>query len=133
MPETLVTRRGDREKWIRPNVMKDLKEQAGLDIVSLKRVLMWPYGYRGRTSSGTKFIFFWAYDAFFTLNMEKDDNVLVEAFAKVLGYRPICKYTVDDPARPLEPLVTYEWDKQDPAGLIVELERDNAQNLQKLE
>lgn len=60
-------------------------------------------------------------DVLFMLDMVPDEPELVEAFAKVLEYRPFCRYR----RKQLSGItITYEWAKNDAGSRFLKLQKD---------
>jgi hypothetical protein len=121
MPETI---RFARWHWY--DVMSDLEEQGGLAGVIINPSLMDAHGCGGETEKGTKFYITWQLDMFLLVSMDKEEQALIEAFAKVVGYRPFCHYINR------YGLFTVEWDKKDPEGRFAEiLKKEGVKKLQR--
>jgi hypothetical protein len=114
VPETIEDR-GSGPKWHWFNVMADL-QKAGLPEISINPLSVTPYGCGG-TLGKTRFYFSWVKDVLLILTMDHFDQRLVDAFAKVLEYRPFCRYDRDR-------MVTVEWTKEDPEKVIAKLQKD---------
>lgn len=119
MAETIVIGCDGIEKWYWYNVMHDLETQGGLkDIINLQSVVA--HRCDGQYK-GNRFYITWVYNQFLFLTMEIFSQELVDAFAKVVGYQPFCRYERDD-------MVTVEWNKNDPQGRFTELQKEQEIN-----
>lgn len=116
----------DSGKWTWTNIMDDLKEQGGLPGVTINPLTMNPNGCGGQTEQGTGFAITWIKDLFMLISLTKDEPELIEAFSKVLEYKPFCKYIN------CKNLLTYEWDKKDPEGRFLKLQKNNEISLQRI-
>ena len=134
MPETLedgCTPIGTK-KWHWYNVEKDLIEQGGLRKEDL---LIDPFSMTSHGGGGiykdNSFYFTWVKDHFLIVSAEEDNGAykeLIEAFAKVVGYKPFAKYIESSNG-----LVTTEWDKDNPKGRYKELQEEGKINLEIIE
>ncbi|MEK7212978.1 MAG: hypothetical protein AAB678_00875 [Patescibacteria group bacterium] len=109
----------EREKWHWFNVMEDLQTQGGLDGVFIDPLSVGEHGCGGKTRNGTIFYITRVANKFLLVSMTQDEKDLIDAFAKVVEYRPFCQYynRVGQ--------LTFEWDKVDPDGRFVKLEKDD--------
>jgi hypothetical protein len=107
------------QKWHWYNVINDLIKQGGLK----EEDVQWSFRDPGLfLYKGKSFFMSWVKNQFLLVSMKKDDEgfkELVEALAKVVEYRPFCRYV-----EPESGLTTYEWDKIDPKGRYKKLEGD---------
>jgi len=126
MAETIRTGCGGQKGWLWADIMGDLRRQGGLAGVVIDPLSVQPGSCGGETKKGTKFFISWAHNKYLFLTMTGEDLDLVEAFAKVLEYRPYCRYSDE------HGLVTFEWDKEDPDGHFAELEKEGHPGLQGL-
>jgi hypothetical protein len=118
MAETMRVGCDGTEKWHWWQIQTDLVEQGGLnehdtfiDPLSMKENAS--YGaYKNK-----KFVFSWAKDKFFMLSTLEYSQILVDAFSKVLEYKPFCRYSRDG-------IITVEWDKVDPQSRLNTLNND---------
>ena len=115
MAETIERGCDGSQKWHWCNVMNDLEKQGGLAGVVIDPLSMDAHGCGGQTKEGTTFYITWVPDTFLLVSTSKEEQVLVEAFAKVVEYRPFCRYVNK------KGLLTFEWDKKDPEGRFAEL------------
>jgi len=113
MPETIETSCYGKAKWPWFSVMTDLKEQGGLRDVTVDPLSVDAHGCGGNLE-GKAFYITWVYDKFLLLTMEQFSQPLVDAFAKVVGYAPFCRYIRNGN-------ITVEWDKNNPEGRLAEL------------
>lgn len=113
MPETIQDL-GSGQKWHWYQIMCDLKEQGGIS-VTIDPASVKPARCRGAFGE-IRFFISWVADRFLLLTMSEYSEELVEAFAKVLGYRPFCRYERDE-------AYTVEWDKHAPATRLAELRK----------
>ena len=113
-------------------VEKDLVEQAGLDSEDFEQDFGF-FRYKGRIVVVSHM-----YDEHLVVSIKgKEDDCLknlMDAFSKVVGYQPFCKYVIlpeEGSDNPLLP--TYEWDKVDSESRYKELqEKSTIENLIKL-
>ena len=115
-------------KWHWFNVMKDLDQLGGLAGVVVDPLTMTDHGCGGQTKEGTKFYITWIPETFLLLSMTKDEQALIDAFAKVVEYRPFCRYVEKDNG-----LLTVEWDKKDPDGRFVDLQSKDKKDIKRIE
>jgi len=123
MAETIEGDCGGEAKWHWYNIMNDLEVQGGLDGVSIDPLSIGDHSCGGETKKGTKFHFTWLHGKFLLVSMTQEEQELVEAFAKVVEYRPFCRYLEKG-------FLTFEWDTTDPTGRFAELQNDNKDMLQ---
>jgi hypothetical protein len=128
MAETIECKLGSLSKWHWYNVMSDLRNQGGLRGVTINPLSVSQHGCGGKTGSGTKFSITWVPDAFLLVSVSQEEQSLIEAFAKVVEYRPFCRYTSKKSG-----LITFEWDKKDPDSRFIELENNGENKLQKIQ
>jgi len=126
MPET-IEQCCSVPKWHWYNIMSDLDVQGGLPGVVIDPLSVEECGCGGTTTAGTKFYITWVKDKFLLLSVSQQEQALVDAFAKVVGYQPFCRYISTKGG-----LLTIEWDKQDPTGRYSELETEGVKDLQCL-
>jgi len=112
------------KKWHWYNVQRDLVQQGGLED---KNIMINPLTVNahgcGGEHAGNPFYITWAPNTFLLVTSKQYDPALVNAFAKVVEYKPFVKYKEPDSG-----LITTEWDKIDPVGRFQEI-----QGLGKLE
>lgn len=125
MAETLISSDGQK-KWHWYNVASDLDEQGKLPDVVIDPLSVNTYGCGGVTKEGTGFYVSWVLDSLMILSLSQEQMSLVEAFSRVLEYRPFCCY-ID-----VNGLLTFEWDKLDPDGRFCELQNEEVKDLQKI-
>ncbi|MGD0576987.1 MAG: hypothetical protein ABSA74_02865 [Candidatus Staskawiczbacteria bacterium] len=125
MAET-IERHGSQPKWHWYNVIEDLK-RCGLDGVVIDPLTVNEHGCGGETKKGTRFYITWVPDAFLLLSMAQEEDALVEAFARVVEYRPFCRYKSKESG-----LLTFEWDKQSPEDRFAELQREGEKDLRRV-
>lgn len=113
MPETIQDA-GSGPRWHWYNVMSDLRTQGGVDAV-IDPMTVRKAGCGG-TYDNSRFFISWVQDRFLLLTMTEYRPELVEAFAKVVGYRPFCRYVRDE-------LHTVEWERLSPATRLAELRK----------
>jgi hypothetical protein len=127
MPETLqdaCTPIGARV-WHWYMVQRDLVQQGGLED---KDVMIDPFtGGQGGKFKDMPFFITWAKDQYLLLSSEKFIPELVDAFSKVVEYKPFVRYVESD-----SDLITVEWDKLDPNGRYQVLEKENKRQLTRL-
>ena len=99
----------DNGNWPVTAIIEDLKVQGGLAGVIIKgdHDIEPDENRGGLTPTGTMFIMCWSPGKYLRLIMIENDDVLAEAFCKVLGYRLLCRYKDEDGR------VIVEWDKVD--------------------
>ncbi len=129
MAETLEIR-GSVPKWHPDNISKDLEKQGGLPGVLIDILSINEHGCAGDTLQGTRFYITWIKDVFLLVSMSQEEPKLIEAFARIVEYRPFCRYEgkTDNGTS----VITYEWDKKDPNGRYVELQEEGKKNLQRV-
>lgn len=110
-------------KWHWYSVMSDL-EGAGVK-VTIDPLSIRDYFGAGRSERGD-FTYTWVKDTLLMLSMKEDYPLLVEGFAKVVGYRPFCKYVSK-----VSGMLTYEWDKADPERRFAELQLEGELQLKR--
>jgi hypothetical protein len=122
MAETLL-----EGKWHWYSVSSDLEKQGGLKGVTINPLSVHAYGCAGATQKGTVFNITWISDMFLLISMTQEEQELIDAFAKVVEYRPFCSYTSKE-----NDLLTFEWDKKDPEGRYKKLEEEGELNLKRV-
>jgi len=127
MAETIKNGCDGQAKWHWYNVMEDLNTQGGLDEVVIDPLTVNAHGCGGKTKKGTKFYITWVPDMFLLVSMSHEEQKLVDAFAKVVEYRPFCRYVNE------YGLLTFEWDKKDPSGRFAELQAAGETELQAIQ
>lgn len=109
MAETIEDR-GSGSKWHYYNVKKDLVEQGGLED---KDVMVDPLSVDahgcGGAHKGNPFTITWLPDTFLLVTSRGYDPELIDAFSRVVEYKPFARYREPDSG-----LITTEWDKKDP-------------------
>jgi hypothetical protein len=115
------------QKWHWFNVISDLERQEGLAGVIIDPFSVNAHGCGGHTKEGTRFYITWVPDMFLLVSMSQEEQALVEAFAKVVEYRPFCRYINE------HGLLTIEWDKKDPEGRFAELQGKGEKELQRIQ
>ena len=126
MAETINRACNGSRKWHWDEVMNDLKEKGGLAGVVVDPTSVTNHSCGGQTKKGTKFYITWVPGTFLLLTMSQEEKDLIEAFAKILEYRPFCRYINE------HELLTIEWDKKDPERRFIKLEKENKMELQKI-
>jgi hypothetical protein len=94
--ETIV-----KGEWSWHNVVKDLARQSGLR--GVKIICPNSKGFVYETKEGVKFYIFWKKNDFLQVTMSEKSKAIIEAFAKIVGYRPFCRYIN------LSRSTTFEW------------------------
>jgi hypothetical protein len=116
------------KKWHWYNVQSDLIQQGGLED---KDIMIDPLSVRKASCGGQyknmPFFITWAKDTYLLLSSPQQSQELVDAFTKVVDYKPFAQY-ID----PESKLITTEWDKVDPAGRYQELQTQGKLELTKL-
>lgn len=125
MPETIRLDHGTAAKWLWYNIMSDLKQQGGLGGVLIDPSTVIEHGCGGEYQ-GNRFFLTWIYNHFLLITMSVYSQPLIDAFAKVVGYQPFCRY------RERGGLITVEWDKDDPNGRFKKLIEEKRTNLEHL-
>lgn len=92
MAETLICDPNGERAWYWYNIKKNLEEQGGLDGVIISPVITDGHCGEGVTKEGVRFDFLWFNDAYMIVAMNQEDQNIIEAFAKVVEYRPFCRY-----------------------------------------
>jgi hypothetical protein len=128
MAETIQNGCDGQAKWHWYNVMEDLKNQGGLDGVVINPLSVNAHGCGGETKKGTQFYITWVFNVFLLVSMSQEEQELVDAFAKVVGYRPFCRYISKDSG-----LLTFEWDKKNPDGRFAKLQTAEDDQLQTVQ
>lgn len=128
MAETIQNGCGGEAKWHWYNVMKDLRVQGGLDGVVIDPLSVSAHGCGGKTKKGTKFYITWMPDILLLVSMSQEEQELIDAFAKVVEYRPFCRYISKESG-----LLTFEWDKKNPNGRLAELQAVGEAELQAIQ
>jgi hypothetical protein len=113
-------------KWHWYSVMNDLSTQGGLDGVIIDPLSVNNHGCSGKTKKGTIFNITWLKNQFLLVTVLGEELELIEAFAKVVEYRPFCRYADENG------FITFEWDKNDPNDRLVELQTEGKKELQDL-
>jgi len=113
-----------KRRWFK--IKKDLEEQGGLAGVIINLFSVDALGYSGLTKKGTEFYITCIPDTFLIVSMSQEEQALVEAFARVVKYRPFCRYVHKYGA------ITFEWDKNDPGGRFAKLQEEGVAELQRL-
>ena len=127
MAETIKDGCDKHAKWHWYNVMEDLKVQGGLDGVVINPLTVNAHGCGGETKNGTRFYITWVHNDFLLISMSQEEQELVDAFAKIVEYRPFCRYVNESG------LLTFEWDKNDPKGRFLELQSTKETDLQAIQ
>lgn len=92
--------------WHYCDMVSDLSMQGGFNGVKIHPSSVRGYGYDGVTKKGTKFQIFWIKNLFLQITLSQHEQELIDAYSKVVEYRPFCSYHNDDG-------ITYEWAKKD--------------------
>lgn len=127
MAETLQSACGGPAKWHWYSVMEDLKVQGGLEGVIINPLTVDANGCGGETKKGTRFFLTWMKNLFLLVSVSQEEPELIEAFAKVVEYRPFCRY-LDEHG-----MLTFEWDKSDPNGHFANLQKGKVTKLQRIQ
>ena len=116
------------KKWHWYNVQRDLVEQGGLND---KELMINPFSVTehgcGGEYKGNPFYITWVKDKFLLVTAKKYSQELIDAFAKVVEYKPFVRYK-----EPESGMITTEWDKVDPEGRYQELQEEGKLELTKL-
>lgn len=118
MSETIETTDDGFEIWPWYNIMHDLKEQGHIEVV-IDPLTVHPNGSCQGKIGEIRFRITWVYGKFLLLTAPVYSQPLVDAFTAVVGYKPFCQYQRND-------MVTVEWDKTDPIGRFIELQKKAA-------
>ena len=108
--------------WSPDNVHKDLVCQGGLHPSYIGTRRDGFYGYleiQKGSHRGNKFSMRWEHKSFLLVMLENEDPDLIEAFAKVVGSKPLARYVFEG-----EKALTFEWDFQDPDERYKQLSDD---------
>jgi len=115
------------QQWHWYNVLSDLVEQGGLE----EDDIQWSFQNPNAFLYKEKPLFLtWAKDEYLLITMKEDDEDLasvVEALAKVVEYKPFCKYV-----EPSSSLPTYEWEKINPEKRYQDLQKEGKIDLERL-
>ena len=116
------------KKWHWYNVQKDLVEQGGLgdQEVMIDPLSVDAHGCGGKHKDNP-FHITWVSDKFLLVTAKEYDQDLVDAFAKVVEYKPFVRYKESDSG-----MITTEWDKLDSVGRYQELKKEGKLELTKL-
>jgi len=126
MAETIEIGCDGTKKWMWFNVANDLEKQGGLTEVLIDPLSVCASGCGGEHEKN-HFYITWIHDLFLLVTMQTFSQALVDAFSKVVEYRPFCRYTSKGN------LETIEWDKKDPDSRFAELQNDSTvKNLVRL-
>ncbi len=128
MAETIEKGCDGKMRWHWYNVMNDLKVQGGLEEVVIDPLSVNTCGCGGTTKNGTRFFVTWIFNTFLMISMSKEEQGLIDAFAKVVEYRPFCRYV-----NKRSGLLTFEWDKKDPDGRFAKLQNDKESELKLIQ
>lgn len=115
MAETVEVGCDGVRKWLWYNVQRDLQKRGGLGDVVIDPLSVGPHSCGGRHGTNPFFLT-WIHEQFLLVTMEKFSQLLVDAFARVVEYRPFCRYVTS------EGLTTVEWDKENPTGRFATLQ-----------
>lgn len=115
MAETIVN-----GKWHWYQLPEDLKQQAGYEDIYIEPLSVRPASCVGGTAKGNKFTITWRHEHLMMISLLEDEPALIEAFAKVVEYKPFCKYRYRSNG-----LATYEWAKNDPEDRFEALQKDD--------
>ncbi len=113
MPETIDSSHGV-DRWLWHSIMKDLEEQGDLPGVVIDPLSVKASFCAGVTPSNVAFGVTWCYEEFLIVSMLVEVPELIEAFSKVVGYRPFCRYVENRQ-------ITFEWDKTQSADRFLAL------------
>lgn len=115
-------------KWHWYNVQKDLINQGEL---KEEEIIINPFSVDshgcGGEHKGNPFYVTWVKDRFLLVTSKNYDSDLIEAFARVVEYRPFARYKESD-----SNLITTEWDKINPEERYNELLTQNKSDLTRL-
>jgi len=124
MSETI---RSNCEGWHWEDVTSDLKK-VGISNVKMHSQIVDPFG-MGYTD-GEPFTISWKRNELLMITMRQDNATLtrlVDAFSKIVEYKPFCKYT------DFGGMKTYEWAKEDAKERYIEISEDiSKRNLVRL-
>ena len=130
MAETTKLASYDSQMWLWDDMMSDLERQGGLIGVVIEEPFYEDGGYNGscngQTKEGTMFYISWSFNWYLLVSMSREEPALIEAFARVVEYRPFCRYINEDG------LLTFEWNKQDPEECFAELQEEEVKELQRV-
>ena len=128
MAETIREVHG-QQGWQWYQIMADLKEIGGLANVVINPLSVKRQGScGGTTEKGTVFYITWVLNRYLLVTMSQEEPQLIEAFSKVVEYKPFCQYLEDSE----KTLITFEWDKIDPSGRFLELQSNHVKELRQL-
>lgn len=124
MAETL----SDHGVWRWADMAEDLR-QAGLQGVIIDPLSLGEncHSIGGSTKEGEKFYVTWLKDHFMMLSMKKKNQSIINAFSKVLEYKPFAEYISAESG-----IYTIEWDKKDAKGRFKALQEKKEKNLKEI-
>ncbi len=123
MAETIVN-----GVWSWHQLPKDLSQQAGYKGVIIRPQSVSATSCAGATAEGNRFVVTWQPNQLMMISLLNDEQVLIDAFATVVEYKPFCKY-IHGPIG----LPTYEWALNDSKARLEELQQNaDIKNLQLL-
>lgn len=114
--------------WRWAEMIEDL-ERAGLNGVLINPSSLSDDGCSigGQTKDGIKFLTTWIKDCFLLISMTKKDQAIIDAFSKVVEYKPFAEYYSVKSG-----LYTVEWDKKNPKSRFKELQQKREKNLRRI-
>lgn len=126
MAETLQAGCDGIEKWHWYNIMRDLDYQGGLQGVMINPLSVHTNGCSGITQKGTEFWITWVHKKFLLVSTSKEEQELIDAFAKVVEYKPFCRYLNQ------KGILTFEWDKEDPVARLEKIKTEQVSDLKTI-
>ena len=126
--ETIKIESDGRKIWHWPDIKNDLVKQGGLEAkeITIDSHSVEDHRYSGSYKSNV-FHVNWAKDVLLIIAMEKFDQALINAFTKVVEYKPFCRYTSKESG-----LITFEWNKKVSKQRFAILQEAGEPDLQKI-
>jgi len=118
MAETIID-----GKWHWYQLPKDLEQQAGYKGIYVDPLSVGHVSCVGGTDKGNKFTLTWRPDRLMMISLLEDEQALIDAFATVVEYKPLCKYRYESTG-----LITYEWAKYDSKERFEKLQKEDCVN-----
>lgn len=126
--ETIKIESDGSKVWYRPDIKNDLVEQGKLEA---KEITIDPHSVEDHRYSGSYkgnvFHVNWEKDVLLIISMEKFNQALINAFTKVVEYKPFCRYISKKSG-----LITFEWNKKVSKQRFAILQEAGELDLQKI-
>lgn len=127
MPETITHHKDGTAVWRWHDMIRDLEQQG-----ELEDVIIDPFSVKLNSCMGeyvgSRFAVSWQNNTLLMLTMINDSERLVDAFAKVVGYQPFCRYTQFIGSYEL---TVVEWAKNDAEERFAELQASKTPDLRR--